>query len=280
MPTSLHKIRLISPCYGVFEPLEMQRKIAEYPSSKLLFEFNKDILDQKFAPFSSSPKRRAEELLSSMLDDSVDSIWAIRGGYGAYHLIEYLEKEYKNLSRAKPKTLIGYSDVCTLGLFFIKMLKWPWIHGPVFNNYSQLQEFGDYDFMIDPKEEPKANFTKLNNITVNLSSLEILCANLSILSASLKTQYEPNFKNKFLVVEDLGGNRHQYERAIYQLLHIGALQEIKGLVLGEFQFSDETTSLDDFRSYLAKILEEKDIAVYATNDIGHGTRNFPLLIKG
>ncbi|MEZ9233305.1 LD-carboxypeptidase, partial [Vibrio amylolyticus] len=54
---------------------------------------------------------RAKNLINALLDDDVEVIWFVRGGGGGFNLIPYLYKEVERLKSAKPKVLVGFSDV-------------------------------------------------------------------------------------------------------------------------------------------------------------------------
>ena len=74
---------------------------------------------------------RTKHLTDAMLDDSIDVIWFVRGGGGSVNTLPLLEKHLKTLKRAKPKVLIGFSDVTAVHEFVNKSLGWKSIHGIV-----------------------------------------------------------------------------------------------------------------------------------------------------
>ncbi|MFY8350656.1 S66 family peptidase [Pseudoalteromonas sp. SSM20] len=75
----------------------------------------------------SAPKEiRASQLMQYLLDDSIDAILPPWGGEFAMELLDLLD--YDKLAAAKPKWIIGFSDVSTLQIALSTRLGWASMH--------------------------------------------------------------------------------------------------------------------------------------------------------
>lgn len=77
---------------------------------------------------SAPSEARAAELTALLLDDDVDAVFPTWGGERAIELLRRLD--FAALARARPKWLMGYSDLSTLMLPLTLMCGWATVHGP------------------------------------------------------------------------------------------------------------------------------------------------------
>ena len=69
-------------------------------------------------PFASNPDQvRYEHLRDACMAEDSNLVWMFRGGYGATRLLSLLDKHD---FPGKKKTIIGFSDIIALGLYFVK----------------------------------------------------------------------------------------------------------------------------------------------------------------
>src|SRR5437016_13930929 len=78
--------------------------------------------------FAGSPERRIQELEDMFQRDDVKAIICARGGYGANYLLPLLD--LPKLA-AKPKIIVGYSDVTSLMTYFYDAVGLVTFHGPM-----------------------------------------------------------------------------------------------------------------------------------------------------
>src|SRR6185436_6551893 len=72
-------------------------------------------------------ERRAENFMGMWLDPRVKAVIGGTGGYGAVHMIPYLEPE---VFRRNPKPFVGYSDITALHLWLMRRAGLRVFHGP------------------------------------------------------------------------------------------------------------------------------------------------------
>src|SRR5947199_406842 len=70
---------------------------------------------------------RLADINAALVDDSIDAVWCIRGGYGMMRVLESIE--YATLRR-RPKRIIGYSDVTALHSAIATRCEVVSFHGP------------------------------------------------------------------------------------------------------------------------------------------------------
>ena len=78
---------------------------------------------------------------------------------------------------------------------------------------------------------------------------------MSVLCSCLGTNYQPEFENKILFIEEIDEYYYKIDRMIWQLKYAGVFHQIKGLIVGKF------TNIKDnsipFGSSIENIILEK-----------------------
>src|SRR5699024_4766346 len=78
---------------------------------------------------AGTDQTRAHDLRSALLDDSMAGILFACGGYGAQRTLEAMR--WDGLELARPKVLVGYSDVTAVLEAVAVWLGWTSVHGPM-----------------------------------------------------------------------------------------------------------------------------------------------------
>lgn len=66
---------------------------------------------ERYGYFAGTDAERADDVNAFFLDDSVDAILCLNGGYGSARILDYLDYD---MIRRHPKQLIGFSDITAL----------------------------------------------------------------------------------------------------------------------------------------------------------------------
>ncbi len=77
---------------------------------------------------SATAELRAAELMRFLIDDKVDAIWPPWGGELAMEVLPLLD--YAALREARPKWILGFSDVSTVAVALASKLGWATAHSP------------------------------------------------------------------------------------------------------------------------------------------------------
>ena len=106
----------------------------------------------------------------------------------------------------------------------------------------------------------------------------IVGGNIRCLLKLAGTKYMPDFKNKILFLEAMSGEVPQMITFLNQLKQIGAFNGIKGILLGTFSKMEASNAKPTIEELVVKIVNNKDIPIAKTYEIGHGADSKALVI--
>ncbi len=241
---------------------------------------------------------RANALYSAMKDPSVDIIWFVRGGAGALNLLPQLKSKVSELQNVKPKTIVGFSDVTAIHGFVNKYLKWRSVHGVVASlnedTYKLKSEKGTNSSDIN-KLEPIPSINEILNDGVTYNNVlplnkeaskqkvkgELIGGNLTLVKATIDTEFQPDFKNKILFIEDVGDSFRHLDRDLHHLLMMKSFKNIKAVIFGQFYSVDPTDAERlIYKTVIQSFAESLNKPVYYFPFSGHGMKNKPLVLGG
>ncbi|HXG64920.1 MAG TPA: LD-carboxypeptidase [Blastocatellia bacterium] len=196
---------------------------------------------RRSSDYKASVDERLDDLHAMFRDAEVKAIFAVRGGYGAAHLLDRVDYD---LIRRHPKIFLGYSDVTALHLAINKRAGLVTFHGPVavssFTEYTQ-QSFRKALFETTPAGKltnpPESNQLRpehtLRTIRPGKASGPLIGGNLTLISTTLGTPYEIDTRGRILFLEDVDEEPYRIDRMLTQLRLAGKLDEAAGIVFGE-----------------------------------------------
>jgi muramoyltetrapeptide carboxypeptidase len=190
-------------------------------------------LERRQGYFAGDDAERLAALDSALRDDRVGVIWAARGGYGATRLLGRLDAA---LLRARPKLLVGFSDVTALLCWAFVQGNAPGIHGPV---VAQLDDLGEEDrdrlWDLLEGELPVPLLADESSTVLHGGRVDgrLIAGNLEVLRALIGTPYMPTLAGAILAIEEVGERPYRIDRALTQLIDSGALRGIAGVVVGD-----------------------------------------------
>jgi muramoyltetrapeptide carboxypeptidase len=236
-------------------------------------------------PFSAnSDKIRCDNLVTALNASDSEVIWMFRGGYGATRLIPMLDKYDFS---AKKKIIIGYSDLTSLAIYFTQKYDWQFVHGAMISNYCSN---------TPPKQEGLL-FTKeilsgnLDTIKYGLTpyntqakenfsiSSKIIGGNICLIESSLGTNWHINTKEKILFIEEVGERGYRLDRSLQHMYQAGCFEGIKALIIGDIICAPEPNGSSLCEVAIKRFAESLDVAVFRSNQFGHGEQNYPLLFN-
>jgi muramoyltetrapeptide carboxypeptidase len=107
---------------------------------------------------------------------------------------------------------------------------------------------------------------------------------LTLLQTTLGTPWELDTREAILLLEDRGMKPWQVDRALMHLKQAGKLDDIRGIVLGDFPECEPTVAgSPTVRDVCARILGELDVPIIFGAPIGHTSRpmlTIPLGVRG
>lgn len=226
-------------------------------------------------------RARAGDVNDMFADDSVDAIFCLRGGYGTSRILPYLDYE---LIGRKPKILLGMSDIT--GILTAIHIKTGVVgfHGPNasgnFSDYA-LSEFRKVLVQPTPTTEIGAappfearegRIERRNRLTYfngGVAKGRLIGGNLTLISVLMGTEFEPDFRDKIVFLEDVHEAPYRIDRMLTQLLLAGKLQQAAGIVFGKFTDSETEGNTFSLEEVMRDRTKDLDIPVVRGFMIGH-----------
>lgn len=179
--------------------------------------------------FAGSDQERLEDLQDAIHDPKVKAIWLARGGYGTHRIIDQVSIESL---KAKPKWIIGYSDVTVLHAL-LNANGIPSLHASMpinFKDQSLASFTGIMSVLKGSHPEYKVDSHPFNQ-NGNAKG-KLVGGNLSIIYSLTGSSILPPMEDSILFFEDLDEYLYHVDRMMMNLKLSGVLSKIKGLIIG------------------------------------------------
>ena len=164
----------------------------------------------------------------------IDAIFCARGGYGAMRLFNLLNRD---AIASSPKIFTGYSDITSLHLVLNRWGGYVTFHG--FNlstllsaNATSTDLFWSLIEQAEPYGELPADPDCMRTIVPGTIEGELAGGNLCLLAHACGSQFQPDFRSKIVLIEDVNDAVYHADRYLTQLRNAGALDEAAGFVIG------------------------------------------------
>lgn len=228
--------------------------------------------------YAGSVKQRLHDLQQALDDEKAKVIFCSRGGYGAVHLVGKLDF---TAFRQHPKWLVGFSDITALHNV-MQHEGFVSLHAPMARHLT-----------VEPADDPAT--TALHDVLFGLplapytapahklnrkgsASGVLRGGNLAVAYGLRGTPWDIPAKGTILFIEDVGEKPHSVERMLYNLKLGGVLEQLSGLIVGQFTEYEERKQLGkELYGAIADLVMEYDYPVCFDFPVGHVTRNMPLI---
>lgn len=270
-------IGLVSPSSPVSE--ERQEQCCKAMRA-LGFRIKKadNISASKGGYMAGEEKARGEWINRMFADPEVEAIFCIRGGDGANRIIPYIDLD---VVRNNPKIFQGYSDITSLHLLFNQKCGLVTFHGPMIssNVVDQFDDETKQGFFESLTADKTYAYCAPEGFPIGVAREgcavgEITGGNLTVLCASVGTPYEIDTKGKILFIEEIGEHIGNLDRHVYQLKNAGLLDQVKGIILGQFTRCNVDEEGFDMTRVVLDAIGDMDIPVMYNVQSGHG---FPMI---
>lgn len=193
----------------------------------------------RYGYLAGTDEERARDINAMFMDDEVDAVVCLRGGYGAMRILDKLDWD---AIAAHPKVFVGFSDVTALHIALLQRCRMITIHGPMSAALGDgpLDDFSReslYRTIMDPTPVGEVvNPPEYPRQTVNPGVCEgqLVGGNLTLIAASLGTPWELDTKGRILFIEDIGERTYCLDRMLTQLRLAGKFDDCAGVVFGDF----------------------------------------------
>jgi muramoyltetrapeptide carboxypeptidase len=216
--------------------INLQRGIEFLKRLGLRVKVGKSV-EKIYGYLAGSDQNRLEDLHAMFLDSGVKAIFCACGGYGTARLAANIDYE---MIKANPKIFWGYSDITFLHTAIRQETGLITYHGPMLGSdigkedTHPLSKEGFQQLFEPTNVDYTDRFSPLETLVEGVASGEIIGGNLSLLVSTLGTPFEIDTKGKLLYVEDVNEEPRSVDRMLNQLKMAGKLDEVNGIVIGDF----------------------------------------------
>jgi muramoyltetrapeptide carboxypeptidase len=269
-------IGIVSPSNTIdddddYQAIEQSMKWAESQGLKVVkgkyFGINK-------TGYGLTGKQKAEELNEMFANKDVKAIFAVRGGENSNAAFDYLDWEtIKN----NPKIIMGFSDTTSLLNEINYQTGLVTFSGPTFKRLyeSEYSKKSVVDRLInkDLKLATEEDYSECEVIREGKAEGELVGSNLTLTSDLIFGKYKIDFKDKILVMEDLGWESIPgiVSHNLYKMRAEGIFDEIAGIWIGNYESDSGITLEQILMDTLADVEFNKPII--KTNNFGHSDKN-------
>jgi muramoyltetrapeptide carboxypeptidase len=220
--------------------------------------------------FAGPDAARLEDLNAALADPAIDGVWCLRGGYG---VMRYLPEVDFGALAARPKALVGYSDVtalhcgaavCAPGVATF--------HGPMAR--TELTPFSRASLVraLATGGDPCGVAPGARTLRPGRAAGRLAAGNLSLLAALAGTPWAPRFDGAIVVIEDVNEAIYRVDRMLRQLLLAGAFDGCAAIAFGDCTGCAESCGDDGRRSLddvVAEVADALGVPAVAGLPVGH-----------
>ena len=229
--------------------------------------------------YAGTADERYADLEKAILDPSTRAIMCSRGGYGAVHLMERLNKLPL---RDNAKWIIGFSDISAIhALMSAHGIKS--IHGHMTSHLNSSRGKDDDSlalFDILRGEHVGYDFPSHRYNRTGSASGKLLGGNLAVIAGLIGTPFNVVEPDTILFLEDVSEPVYKIERIMYQLRLSGVLGRLAGLVVGRFTEYSPDVDNASMEAMIRDMVSPYSYPVAFNAPIGHVSHNIPLTVSG
>lgn len=242
--------------------------------------------DQRWWYTAASPEARAKALESALTETTSDFVISARGGYGASDLLPLLD--WQRIGAAKPKIVIGFSDVSAIHSALYTRFKRVGLHAPMpaTTLWRKDGENVDVDCLLETLKTLKAGREAVCELPLTRISGKGTAINgqlfggcFTVLTALTGTPYLPKTLGGHIVfLEDTDENPGRIMRCLNHWLQSGHMEGVRGVILGNLRGLGQ--NVPDSAPFVLEEFARRvgDIPVYHSPNFGHTSPNMPMMV--
>jgi muramoyltetrapeptide carboxypeptidase len=272
------KVALLSPSYSTPDS-NIQNTAAVLKEWGFEPVIGKNVGKLDAGKYAGTAQERADDFIAALKDSSIKAILSNRGGYGTIQLVDLIDLK---LVTDNPKWLIGFSDITTLHAMETKAGVMS-IHGTMSSFISKTRGKDDNSTLlrdllkgtVPTYKVPKHKFNqkgKAEGILVggNMATFVPLvgASDIDVFSGD----------GIILFMEEVEESLHNIDRMFNTLELHGVMENVKGVILGEFVGSGMDQDYASTEEMLSKYLKKYNIPVMCGFPAGHDDVNVPIVM--
>ena len=272
------KIALLSPSYTTPDSnIQKTADVIREWGFEPVIGKNVDKLDA--GKFAGTVEERASDFRAALKDTSIKAILCNRGGYGTIQLVDLIDPK---LIQENPKWVIGYSDITTLHAMQTKA-GIASIHGTMSSSIAKTGGDEDNSKLLRDLLKGDVPVYKVPSHKYNQNGTAkgiLVGGNMSTFVPLIGASDIDVFQNEgiILFMEEIGENLRNIDRMFYSIELHGVMENVKGVILGEFVDSGTDLDYESAEAMLSKYLKKYDIPVMCGFPAGHDDVNLPIVM--
>ena len=203
--------------------------------------YHRESVLSEYGYLAGKDQERADELMHMFQHEEVRGIWCVRGGYGSIRILDRLDYEQIELN---PKVFIGYSDITALLTSIYERTGLVTYHGPVgISEFNRFNVKSMEKVLMDPdpgyrypykRDRGTRRNPEFDRYTIRGGEAEgfLIGGNISVLDSIIGTDFEPDFMDKIVYLEEIGEKTYRVDKMLYHLLEATNLKRAAGIVMG------------------------------------------------
>lgn len=256
---------------------EINRSILLMEASGYNIQFSKNAFSNSTG-YGGSAIEKAQDINEMFENKNIKMLWIARGGDNSNSTFDYLDYE---LIKANPKIICGYSDSVAVLNVINSQTGLVTYMGETFKSLTSWETDYSYRQIINKLELGKTNLfeedDKCDVIIEGQAEGELIGGNLSLTTLLASGKYKANFKNKILVMEDLGfeSNPGAITRYLYIFKQNGIFKDISGIWIGNYEHESNITLEKMVLDVVGKNFNKP---IIKSNNFGHTDRKMVIPI--
>jgi len=234
--------------------------------------------------YGGTDEERLQDFQMMLNDPQINAIMCARGGYGAVRIIDRLNWDK---FKARPKWIIGFSDITVIHSHLNRQLGIASIHSKMCNSFpdiwdqaSDLQKATIISIQKALMGEKMHYSAAANNYNrTGAASGTLVGGNLKTIESLAGSASDIKTDGKILFVEDTGEYLYSIDRMFWNLKRSGKLSKLAGLIVGGVKIKQDAPD-EYFGKTVYEIVSERvneySYPVCFDFPVGHQIDNFAL----
>lgn len=224
--------------------------------------------------FAGNDEIRLNDFQQQLDNQEIKAIFSARGGYGSSRIIDKVDfTEFKK----NPKWIIGFSDITAVHCH-LQSMGFQSLHAPMpktfMRDYDSVQKLEAFLFGRDIGYKiPSKPINKQGR-----GEGQIVGGNLCLLAHLIGSKSDIDTSEKILFIEDISEYLYNIDRMMVQLKRAGKLNNLAGLVVGDFSDVKENDSPfgKTFYEIIAEHTQEYNYPICYDFPVGHEAINWTI----
>jgi muramoyltetrapeptide carboxypeptidase len=272
------KVALLSPSYSTPDS-NIQNTAAVLKEWGFEPVIGKNVGKLDAGKYAGTAQERADDFIEALKDTSIKAILSNRGGYGTIQLVDLIDLK---LVTDNPKWLIGFSDITTLHAMETKAGVMS-IHGTMSSFIGKTRGKDDNSTLLRDLLKGTVPTYKVSKHKFNQKGKAegiLVGGNMATFVPLVGASDIDVFSGDgiILFMEEVGESLHNIDRMFNALELHGVMENVKGVILGEFVDSGTDLNYETTEEMLSKYLKKYNIPVLCGFPAGHDDVNVPIVM--